>query len=117
MGCVRQNKKRPLALPLSFPYVTLPILPLYTSHRLLFAFRKGGKRRVLVRPERGWKDQSSKCADIVFKADIGAEVEQVEACMDKTRLPQPRNFQARRRMARRFDESLLVEIELAKVNK
>lgn len=83
----------------------------------LIGMREGGKRRVLVRPERGWKDQSSKCADIVFKADIGAEVEQVEACMDKTRLPQPRNFQARRRMARRFDESLLVEIELAKVNK
>ena len=77
--------------------------------------KAGGRRRVLVRPERGWREQSDKCGSIVFKADIGASVEEVEGCLDKTRLPQPSSFQAQRRFARRFDESLLVEIDLVQI--
>lgn len=77
----------------------------------LVGMKPGGRRRVLVRPERGWKDQSSGCADIVFKADIGASVENEASCLTKTKLPQPRSYGAKARMARRFDESLLVELD------
>ncbi|KAL1512159.1 hypothetical protein AB1Y20_005427 [Prymnesium parvum] len=78
----------------------------------LVGMRPGGRRRVLVRPERGWKDQSASCAGIVFKADIGAAVENEAACLNKTKLPLPRSYGAKQRFARRFDESLLVELDL-----
>lgn len=78
----------------------------------LVGMKPGGRRRVLVRPERGWKDQTAACADIVFKADIGAAVENEAACLTKTRLPLPRSYGAKQRFARRFDESLLVELDL-----
>ena len=35
-----------------------------------------------------------------------------DACIEERRQPQPRNFGARRRLARRFDEGLLIEVEL-----
>ena len=66
--------------------------------------RTGGKRRVLVRPERGWKDQRAACASITFKADIGAAIEREEDCLVTDKLPQPISYQAKRRFARRFDE-------------
>jgi hypothetical protein len=37
---------------------------------------------------------------------------QVEDCLDLTRIPSPASFGARRRMGRRFDESLIVEVEV-----
>jgi hypothetical protein len=78
----------------------------------LVGMKPGGKRRVLVRPERGWKDSSAACADIVFKADIGAAVENEAACITKNKVPLPRTYGAKQRFARRFDESLLVELDL-----
>lgn len=47
-------------------------------------------------------------AGIVFKADIGAAVENEAACITKTKQPLPRSYGAKQRFARRFDESLLV---------
>ncbi len=78
----------------------------------LIGMRPGGKRRVLVRPERGWKDQRASCASITFKADIGAAIEKEEDCLVADKQPQPLTFQAKRRFARRFDESLMVELEV-----
>ena len=49
---------------------------------------------------------------MVFKADIGAAIENEAACQDKTALPQPRTYGAKARFGRRFDESLLVELDL-----
>jgi FKBP-type peptidyl-prolyl cis-trans isomerase len=78
----------------------------------LIGMQPGGKRRVLVRPERGWKEQTGACANIVFAADIGAAVENENACLTKTKQPLPRSYGARQRFARRFDESLLVELDM-----
>lgn len=78
----------------------------------LIGMQAGGRRRVLVRPERGWKDQTAACAGIVFKADIGAAVENEAACITKDKQPLPRSYGAKQRFARRFDESLLVELDL-----
>jgi len=77
----------------------------------LVGMKPGGRRRVLVRPERGWKDPGS-CSDIVFKADIGAAVENTAACINQKIVPLPRTYGGKQRFARRFDESLLVELDL-----
>ena len=97
----------------------------------IVGMQPGGVRRVLVRPERGWRELTGACAqgtksldlnaqqrtdaqsgNLVFKADIGAAIENETACQDKTSLPQPRSYGAKARFGRRFDESLLVELEL-----
>lgn len=100
----------------------------------LVGMKPGGRRRVLVRPERGWRDTSGTCAigeakgvgdlnavqtrnmaqdgNLVFKADIGAAIENENACQDKNALPQPRSYGAKARFGRRFDESLLVELDV-----
>ena len=87
--------------------------------------------RVLVRPERGWKEQSGACLEgtksldltatqrtvstegnLVFKADIGAAIDNADACQNKKSEPQPRTYGQKARFGRRFDESLLVELDL-----
>jgi FKBP-type peptidyl-prolyl cis-trans isomerase 2 len=97
----------------------------------LVGMRPGGRRRVLVRPERGWRETTGACAEgtksldltaqqrttavegnLVFKADIGAAIDNVDACQNKASLPQPRTYGGRARFGRRFDESLLVELDL-----
>jgi len=98
----------------------------------IIGMQPGGRRRVLVRPERGWRLLTGACAEgektldltaakrtsatdggnLVFKADIGAAIDNVDACQNKASLPQPRTYGQRQRFARRFDESLMVEIDL-----
>ena len=97
----------------------------------LVGMQSGGRRRVLVRPERGWRELSGACAEgqkslgldatqrtsaqdgnLVFKADIGAAIENENACQNKVSQPQPRSYGAKARFGRRFDESLLVELDL-----
>ena len=97
----------------------------------IIGMQPGGRRRVLVRPERGWRLLTGACAEgektldltaakrtsatdggnLVFKADIGAAIDNVDACQNKASLPQPRTYGQRQRFARRFDESLMVEID------
>ena len=55
---------------------------------------------------------STQEGNLVFRADIGAAIENEGACMSKTRLPQPRTYGQRQRFTRRFDESLMVELDL-----
>ena len=62
-----------------------------------------------MRPERGWRDLTGACAEgtkslgldaqkrtdaqsgnLVFKADIGAAIENENACQNKESVPQPR---------------------------
>ena len=46
-----------------------------------------------------------------------AEIVDNDACIEDVLLPQPRNFGAKRRLARRFDEGLLVEVEVVDLRK
>ena len=97
----------------------------------LLGMKPGGRRRVLVRPERGWRELTGACAEgqkslgldaaqrtsaqdgnLVFKADIGAAIENENACQNKVSQPQPRTYGQRARFGRRYDESLLVELDL-----
>ena len=98
----------------------------------LVGMQPGGRRRVLVRPERGWRLETGACkegeqkidlagaatrntateSNLVFKADIGAAIENENACQNKVSQPQPRTYGQKARFGRRFDESLLVELDL-----
>ena len=98
----------------------------------LVGMQPGGRRRVLVRPERGWRLETGACkegeqkidlagaatrntateSNLVFKADIGAAIENENACQNKVSMPQPRTYGQKARFGRRFDESLLVELDL-----
>lgn len=97
----------------------------------LIGMQPGGRRRVLVRPERGWRRLDGACkvgekelgleaqkrvdadaGNLVFKADIGAAIENENACQNNVALPQPRSYGAKARFGRRFDESLLVELDV-----
>ena len=90
----------------------------------IYGMKEGGKRRISVRPERGWRRSDSNCAgrDIGKTVDVGTaiglpggQVTETESCMDTSLVPSPNTFQAKRKLSRRFDESLLMEVELVKV--
>lgn len=96
----------------------------------LVGMRPNGKRRLFVVPEKGWKKINAACTaesngalntgeasagglDVLGQAVVPlAQVVDNDACIEERRQPQPRNFGARRRLARRFDEGLLIEVEL-----
>lgn len=84
----------------------------------LLGLAVGGKRRVQVRPENGlgW-NKEGKCAEALsgFGAVAGipaAGAQNEETCIDDSKLPQPSDYASKRRFGRRFDESLIVEVEL-----
>lgn len=85
----------------------------------LIGMAVGGLRRIQVRPDYGlgWK-KSGKCAEEVMAIGTlagvpGSGAENEETCLDESKLPKPKDFGEKRRFARRFDESLIVEVELA----
>ena len=84
--------------------------------------RAGGKRRILVRPERGWfKGENCGALDNTDINNLaatfivpGTKIDARDDCFDLTRVPSPTSYAARRRMGRRFDESLIVEVEVVR---
>lgn len=93
----------------------------------MVGMKTGGRRRVLVAPQRGWKNMlRQECSydgaggggriDVGTAVGIPAvSVAEAEDCLDLRRLPTPGNYGARRRLARRFDEALIVEVEVVNV--
>lgn len=90
----------------------------------IYGMKEGGKRRIAVRPERGWRKSDANCGgrDIGKTVDVGTaiglpggQVTETESCLDSFRVPGPTTFQAKRKLSRRFDESLLLEVEAIKV--
>eukprot|EP00285_Hemiselmis_virescens_P016121 CAMPEP_0173382904 /NCGR_PEP_ID=MMETSP1356-20130122/5434_1 /TAXON_ID=77927 ORGANISM="Hemiselmis virescens, Strain PCC157" /NCGR_SAMPLE_ID=MMETSP1356 /ASSEMBLY_ACC=CAM_ASM_000847 /LENGTH=278 /DNA_ID=CAMNT_0014337497 /DNA_START=81 /DNA_END=917 /DNA_ORIENTATION=- len=86
----------------------------------IIGLKEGGVRRVSVRPERGWrKPDQTQCAGAI---DIGTAiglpggaVTEAEGCLDTNRVPVPTTFQAKRKLGRRFDETMLLEVEVVAV--
>ncbi len=87
----------------------------------------GSVRRISVTPQIGWENNTSSCDGGPGGKGVGGElrtdyvvvptatmVEQ-EACFDKSKLPFPRTYAQERRMAQRFDQSLIVEVKLENV--
>ena len=96
----------------------------------LVGMNRGAKRRLFVVPEKGWKKTNGSCdastngasnsgdasaggMDVLGQAIVPlAQMVDNDACIASDLLPQPRNYGAKRRLARRFDEGLLLEVEV-----
>ena len=88
----------------------------------------GGTRRLSVTPQNGWEKNTPACdggpggrggggdlkTDYVV-VPTATMVDQ-EACFDQTRRPFPTTYAQERRMAQRFDQSLIMEVQLVKVS-
>ncbi|KAG8464847.1 hypothetical protein KFE25_010215 [Diacronema lutheri] len=83
----------------------------------LRGMRAGGRRRINVRPERGWKLPDAQCLTTFTDVTIvpTTKVQENDACFSASAAPSPSNFSARRRMLRRYDETLIVDCELVEV--
>ena len=68
----------------------------------IYGMKEGGKRRISVRPERGWRKSDANCGgrDIGKTVDVGTaiglpggQVTETESCLDNLRVPGPKTFQ------------------------
>ncbi|KAJ1632357.1 hypothetical protein T492DRAFT_989762 [Pavlovales sp. CCMP2436] len=82
----------------------------------LLGMKTGGRRRINVRPERGWKLPDAQCLTTYTDMTIvpTTKVQENDACFSQG-VPAPNNYAQRRRMLRRYDETLIVDCELVKV--
>ncbi|KAL7577519.1 hypothetical protein ACA910_015056 [Epithemia clementina (nom. ined.)] len=88
--------------------------------------KEGGTRRFAVFPDKGWRKPGKQCDGgpgglgaggdlrtdyvVVPTATMVAE----EACFDTYKQPFPTTFAQQRRMAQRFDQSLIMEVQLVR---
>jgi len=90
----------------------------------------GGIRRIGVTPQKGWEKATAQCDGGPGGTGAGGDIKTdyvlvptatmvaTEVCFDKSKLPFPtNNFAEQRRMAQRFDQSLILELELLRVVK
>jgi FKBP-type peptidyl-prolyl cis-trans isomerase len=90
----------------------------------LVGMRVGGTRRFSVLPQLGWRRPSRECdggpggsgtgGDIKtdFVVVPTAQLVAEEACFDQTKQPFPASYAQQRRMAQRFDQSLIMEVQV-----
>eukprot|EP00592_Proboscia_alata_P009816 CAMPEP_0194361892 /NCGR_PEP_ID=MMETSP0174-20130528/9532_1 /TAXON_ID=216777 /ORGANISM="Proboscia alata, Strain PI-D3" /LENGTH=266 /DNA_ID=CAMNT_0039134375 /DNA_START=168 /DNA_END=968 /DNA_ORIENTATION=- len=88
----------------------------------------GGVRRISVPPQMGWEKPTPECDGGPGGRGSGGDVKvdyvviptatmvATEICMDKAKSPFPNSYAEQRRMAQRFDQSLIIEVELLKIN-
>ena len=87
----------------------------------------GGIRRFTVAPDRGWRKPGRACDGGPGGSGQGGDLKTdyvvvptatmvaTEACFDTTKQPFPVSYAEQRRMAQRFDQSLIMEVELVHV--
>mmetsp|Transcript_25255 Transcript_25255/g.74255 ORF Transcript_25255/g.74255 Transcript_25255/m.74255 type:complete len:191 (-) Transcript_25255:298-870(-) len=88
----------------------------------------GSTRRIAVLPQMGWRKTGKECDGGPGGSGAGGELKTdyvvvptatmvaEEACFDKGKLPFPTAYAQQRRMAQRFDQSLIVEVTLVGIN-
>lgn len=87
----------------------------------------GGIRRFTVLPQQGWERPGSKCDGGPGGRGSGGELKTdyvvvptatmvaTEECFDKSKLPFPTSYGEERRMAQRFDQSLIMEVQVVRI--
>lgn len=87
------------------------------------------KRRISIAPQKGWEKSTPQCDGGPGGSGAGGELRtdyvvvptatmvDQEACFDKAKRPFPGTYAQERRMAQRFDQSLIVEVVLAGVRR
>ena len=93
----------------------------------LIGMKQGGVRRFAVFPQKGWRKPDSRCDGGPGGSGQGgdlrtdyvvvptAQLVEQEACFDTTRQPFPATYAQQRRMAQRFDQNLIMLVEVASV--
>lgn len=89
--------------------------------------KKGEIRRLAVLPQMGWEKADRSCDGGPGGQGAGGDIKTdyvlvptatmvaTETCFDKSKLPFPERYDQQRRMAQRFDQSLIMEVELVNV--
>mmetsp|Transcript_37164 Transcript_37164/g.68305 ORF Transcript_37164/g.68305 Transcript_37164/m.68305 type:complete len:343 (+) Transcript_37164:3-1031(+) len=87
----------------------------------------GGTRRISVTPQNGWERNTRSCDGGPGGSGAGGDLKtdyvivptatmvDQEGCFDKMKLPFPTTYAQERRMAQRFDQSLIMEVQLVNV--
>jgi hypothetical protein len=90
----------------------------------LVGMKEGGLRRFAILPEQGWRKPGKACDGGPGGSGTGGDLKTdyvvvptatmvaQEACYDSTKQPFPTSYAQQRRMAQRFDQSLIMEVEL-----
>jgi hypothetical protein len=88
----------------------------------------GSTRRIAVLPQMGWEKATRECDGGPGGGGNGGELKTdyvvvptatmvaTETCFDKAKLPFPSTYAEQRRMAQRFDQTLILEVELVALN-
>jgi len=88
----------------------------------------GGIRRIAVLPQMGWERPERACDGGPGGRGAGGDIKTdyvivptatmvaTESCLDKSKLPFPTSYAEQRRMAQRFDQSLIIEVELVSID-
>ena len=88
-----------------------------------------GIRRFAVLPQSGWERPTRTCDGGPGGRGAGGELKTdyvvvptatmvaTESCLDQSKLPFPTTYAEQRRMAQRFDQSLLMEVQVVSINK
>lgn len=87
----------------------------------------GALRRISVLPQKGWNKNTKQCDGGPGGSGAGGDLKtdyvvvptatmvEQEACFDKMKRPFPGTYAQERRMAQRFDQSLIMEVRLVNV--
>jgi FKBP-type peptidyl-prolyl cis-trans isomerase len=93
----------------------------------MIGMKQGGLRRFSIFPSKGWRRPGQACdggpggtgAGGDLKTDYvvvpTATMVATEACFDATKLPFPISYGEQRRMAQRFDQSLIMEVQVVSI--
>lgn len=93
----------------------------------LVGMKVGGIRRFSILPQKGWRKPTKACDGGPGGSGTGGELKtdyvvvptatmvDQEACLDMTKQPFPSSYAQQRRMAQRFDQSLIMEVQVSKI--
>ncbi|VEU39687.1 unnamed protein product [Pseudo-nitzschia multistriata] len=94
----------------------------------LVGMKPNGLRRFAILPQKGWEKATAACDGGPGGGGAGGEIRtdyvvvptatmvQQEACFDTNKIPFPSTYAQQRRMAQRFDQSLIMEVQLVSIN-
>jgi FKBP-type peptidyl-prolyl cis-trans isomerase len=93
----------------------------------LVGMKVDGLRRFVIMPQKGWEKATAACDGGPGGRGSGGDLKtdyvvvptatmvQQEACFDNNKLPFPTTYAEQRRMAQRFDQSLIMEVQLVSI--